>query len=89
MDRTRIRRRSVTIFKRCTARKLTCSDIAGFDTLLTRDITKSMAQQRTGRAGREVSHSSSSIYHWLTLHWNRLRAFASVCTPRRLSMRYH
>ena len=27
----------------------------GFDTLLTRDITKSSAWQRTGRAGREVS----------------------------------
>lgn len=26
----------------------------GFDTLLTRDITKSSALQRTGRAGREV-----------------------------------
>jgi hypothetical protein len=26
----------------------------GFDTLLTRDITKSSAMQRTGRAGREV-----------------------------------
>lgn len=26
----------------------------GFDTLLTRDITKSSAMQRAGRAGREV-----------------------------------
>jgi ATP-dependent RNA helicase DHX33 len=26
----------------------------GFDTLLTKDITKSSAMQRTGRAGREV-----------------------------------
>lgn len=29
----------------------------GFDTLLTRDITKSSAMQRAGRAGREVSIS--------------------------------
>ncbi|KAF7799371.1 hypothetical protein EIP86_010603 [Pleurotus ostreatoroseus] len=28
-------------------------ELAGFDTLLTRDITKSSAMQRTGRAGRE------------------------------------
>jgi len=27
---------------------------AGFDTLLTRDITKSSSMQRAGRAGREV-----------------------------------
>jgi HrpA-like RNA helicase len=28
--------------------------LVGFDTLLTRDITKSSAMQRAGRAGREV-----------------------------------
>lgn len=27
---------------------------SGFDTLLTRDVTKSSATQRAGRAGREV-----------------------------------
>ena len=37
------------------------NEIAGFDTLLTRDITKSSAMQRTGRAGREVSTSAEVL----------------------------
>ncbi|KIP03746.1 hypothetical protein PHLGIDRAFT_110455 [Phlebiopsis gigantea 11061_1 CR5-6] len=34
----------------------------GFDTLLTRDITKSSAWQRTGRAGREAAGSCFRLY---------------------------
>jgi ATP-dependent RNA helicase DHX33 len=44
--------------------------IAGFDTLLTKPITKSSAMQRTGRAGREVysllSMQTTQVYHQLS-----------------------
>ena len=36
--------------------------VAGFDTLLTRDITKSSAMQRAGRAGREGSGVCFRLY---------------------------
>ena len=49
---------------------------SGFDTLLTRDITKSSATQRAGRAGREVRFSSyrrgHSVANFLTKSVNRV-----------------
>lgn len=45
--------------------------LTGVDTLLTRDISKSSAMQRAGRAGREVCGSSSmgEVSDRLTGRW--------------------
>ena len=60
-------------------------EIAGFDTLLTRDITKSSAMQRTGRAGREV-FTSIEVPRNAADYVRRVQDSVSVYTRRRPSI---
>jgi HrpA-like RNA helicase len=57
---------------------------SGFDTLLTRDITKSSATQRAGRAGREVRFSS---YRYVS--FNRKLSYLRVKSINRICFRLY
>ena len=75
---------SAEVSKPFSARISTIMDpSSGFDTLLTRDITKSSAWQRTGRAGREV-HALSKILVIVSLKYAyRQQEVASASIQRR------
>lgn len=75
--------------------------VSGMDTLLTQNISKSSAMQRTGRAGREVRHFPQTLDDgyandvvndkgtWRllsTLHRKRLRQAAGCICTRNYAM---
>jgi len=65
-----------------------CSFLAGFDTLLTRDITKSSAMQRAGRAGREVCLAKFHRNSKFITHC-RAKVFASGYIQKMPSTTWH